>query len=118
MENDKRSGLNRREALAGAIATGALLSSSLAAFAQTKFPSQPIEMIVHAGAGGGTDLTAHALMNGVREVAGWQMALVRKTGGSGAVAHDYVLSRPRDGHTVMVFTGSQTWQLLRAVSRQ
>ena len=116
MENDKRSGLNRREALAGAIATGALLSSSAAAFAQTKFPSQPIEMIVHAGAGGGTDLTAHALMNGVREVAGWQMALVRKTGGSGAVAHDYVLSRPRDGHTVMVFTGSQTSTIARGKS--
>jgi tripartite-type tricarboxylate transporter receptor subunit TctC len=105
--------LNRREALVGAAAAGTLLSSSGAALAQKKFPTETIEMVVHAGAGGGTDLTAHAIMNSLREIAGWQMALVRKTGGSGAIAHEYVLSRPRDGHTIMVFTGSQTSTIAR-----
>ena len=33
-----------------------------AAGAQEKFPSKPIEVVTHAGVGGGTDLTARMMM--------------------------------------------------------
>ncbi|GGE43356.1 hypothetical protein GCM10007276_20780 [Agaricicola taiwanensis] len=97
-----------------AVAATPLMPGS--AFAQAGFPSETIELLVHAGAGGGTDLTAHALINGGRSELGWQMALVRKTGAGGAVSHDYALSRPADGHTVIVLTSSQISIIARGKS--
>jgi tripartite-type tricarboxylate transporter receptor subunit TctC len=110
--------INRRDLLLkGGAASLALAASSSALMAQTNFPSESIELVVHAGAGGGTDLTALALINAVREVEpNWRMALVRKTGGSGAIAHEYAMSRPKDGHTMLVFTGSQTSTIARGKS--
>ena len=84
--------------------------------AQDAFPSDTIELLVHAGAGGGTDLTAHALIAGGRSELGWQMALVRKTGAGGAVSHEYARSRPDDGHTVLVLTSSQISTIARGAS--
>jgi tripartite-type tricarboxylate transporter receptor subunit TctC len=75
--------------------------------AQEEFPSETIELMVHAGAGGGTDLTANAIIAGLRSEMGWDAALTRKTGAGGAVSHEYTLSRPCDGHTVITLTSSQ-----------
>lgn len=106
----KSTSFSRRQVLAGGLAglgASALTMTPSGLFAQPAFPSNTIELLVHAGAGGGTDLTAHAVIAGGRAELGWQMALVRKTGAGGAVSHEYARSRPADGHTVMVLTSSQ-----------
>jgi putative tricarboxylic transport membrane protein len=108
--------LDRRALLlAAAVAATAQLAPG-AAVAQDDFPSEPIEIMVHAGAGGGTDLTAHAIIEAIREERGWDAALVRSVGAGGAVSHEYVLSRPCDGHTVIILTSSQIATIARGRS--
>jgi putative tricarboxylic transport membrane protein len=97
-----------RRSLLAAVAVAAIGQfAPTATIAQGKFPSETIELMVHAGAGGGTDLTTNAIIAGLRSEMGWNAALTRKTGAGGAVSHQYVLSRPCDGHTVITVTSSQ-----------
>jgi tripartite-type tricarboxylate transporter receptor subunit TctC len=112
----QRLALSRRSLLLAGASLAATPLLYRDAFAQQGFPSETIELLVHAGAGGGTDLTAHALIAGGRSEMNWQMALVRKTGAGGAVSHEYARSRPADGHTVIVLTSSQISIIARGKS--
>lgn len=86
-----------------AIAAGAVIGG--AAFAADDFPSNTIEVITHAGAGGGTDVNARMMMMGTAKELGADMVVVNKRGGpSGALAMQYFQTRPADGHTIMLWT--------------
>jgi putative tricarboxylic transport membrane protein len=74
------------------------------AVAQEKFPSKPIEVVTHAGVGGGTDITARMMMVQAPATCGQELVVVNKTGGSGAAALGYAASRPKDGHTILLIT--------------
>jgi putative tricarboxylic transport membrane protein len=116
-DSDSRLVFNRRQFLATGAAAAALIPFGAGHLsAQEPFPNNTIELLVHAGAGGGTDLTAHGLIAGSRSELGWRMALVRKTGAGGAVSHDYAKRRPADGHTVIVLTSSQISIIARGKS--
>ncbi len=117
MDTKKEAVLGRREFLLAGASVAALPLLAMPAISQAAFPKGPIELIIHSGAGGGADITAHALIREVRSLLGWDIALVRKTGAAGAVAHEYLVSRPKDGHTVLGFTGSQTATLARGKSK-
>ncbi|MCK6449332.1 MAG: tripartite tricarboxylate transporter substrate binding protein [Alphaproteobacteria bacterium] len=94
--------LTRRAFAAGAAATTALAWSPLRA--QEKFPSKTIEVVTHAGVGGGTDITARMMMVHAPGVFKTELAVVNKVGGSGGAALAYANSRPRDGYTIMLIT--------------
>jgi putative tricarboxylic transport membrane protein len=81
--------------------------------AQEKFPSKPIEVVTHAGVGGGTDLTARMMMVQAPAALGTELMVVNKTGGSGAAALGYADSRPKDGHTIMLLTQTHLLTLLQ-----
>jgi tripartite-type tricarboxylate transporter receptor subunit TctC len=68
------------------------------------FPSKTIEVITHAGAGGGTDVTSRMMMIRSRRVLKQDMVVANRRGGNGAAAMAYFLKRPADGHTMMTFT--------------
>ena len=68
------------------------------------YPSKTIEVVTHAGAGGGTDVTARMMMLRARRELGQDMVVVNKPGGGGAVAMDYYLDIPADGHSILTFT--------------
>lgn len=88
-----------------AFALGALaLITNLSAFAEDKFPNKTIEVITHAGAGGGTDVNSRMMMLRGRRALKTDMVVVNKRGGGGALAMNYFLTRPADGHTIMTFT--------------
>ena len=74
------------------------------AAAQEKFPSKTIEVVTHAGVGGGTDITARMAMVQAPAEFGQELVVVNKTGGSGAAALGYTAGRPKDGHTIMLIT--------------
>ena len=57
------------------------------AWAQEKFPSKPIQVVIHSKYGGGTDTTARMMMIRSRRVLGVDMSVVARRGGSGAKAH-------------------------------
>jgi len=81
--------------------------------AQEKFPSRPIEIVTHAGIGGGTDVTARMVMVQAPATLGTELVVVNKTGGSGAAALGYVDSRPKDGHTILLLTQTHLLTLLQ-----
>lgn len=68
------------------------------------FPSQPIEVVTHASAGGGTDTTARTMLIGAQKEMGTDAFVQIKKGGGGAVAMSYAAGKPADGHTVMAIT--------------
>ena len=63
-----------------------------------------IEVITHAGAGGGTDVNSRMMMLRSRRTLKQDMVVVNKRGGGGASAMNYFLTRPADGNTIMTFT--------------
>jgi putative tricarboxylic transport membrane protein len=81
--------------------------------AQEKFPSKLIEVVTHAGVGGGTDLTARMMMVQAPAALGTELAVVNKTGGSGAAALGYADGRPKDGYTILLLTQTHLLTLLQ-----
>ncbi len=78
-----------------------LVSGELAA---QQFPSKTIEVITHAGNGGGTDVTTRMMMIRARRELGTDMVVVNKRGGGGATAMDHYLTQEADGHSILTFT--------------
>ena len=68
------------------------------------YPSKTIEVVTHAGAGGGTDVNSRMMMLRARRTLKTDMVVVNKRGGNGALAMSYFQSRPADGYTIMTFT--------------
>ena len=88
----------------GLTLTAGVSVMAMAAVAQDKFPSKTIEVITHAGAGGGTDVNSRMMMLRARRTLKSDMVVVNKRGGGGALAMNYFSTRPADGHTIMTFT--------------
>ena len=68
------------------------------------YPSKTIEVVTHAGAGGGTDVNSRMMMIRARRARKQDMVVVNKRGGGGAAAMNYFMTRPADGNTIMTFT--------------
>ena len=81
--------------------------------AQEAFPSKPIEVVTHAGVGGGTDITARMMMVQAPAALKTELVVANKTGGSGSASLGYALSRPKDGHTIMLITQTHLLTLLQ-----
>ena len=109
-------GLARRGALAAVAVVVASTLWSTALLAQDKFPSKPIEVVIHSAYGGGTDATARLMMIRTRRELKVDMSVVAKRGGSGAKAHQYAASKPRDGYTVLALTQSHLYTIARGKS--
>ena len=89
------------------IGSGIALISGLIAFTSTssmaaKKPA--IEVVTHAGAGGGTDVNSRMMMLRSRRTLKQDMVVVNKRGGGGAAAMNYFMTRPADGNTILTFT--------------
>ncbi len=104
-----------RRALVGA-AAALLALAPAAAFPQEKFPSKPIEVVTHSGAGGGTDITARMMMVHAPAVFGTELVVANRVGGSGAAALAYAAAKPRDGHTILLITQSHLLTILSGKS--
>lgn len=106
--------MKRRTFVQGAAAAAGL--ASLPVWAQEKFPSKPIEVVTHSGAGGGTDITARMMMVHAPGVLGTELVVANRVGGSGAAALAYAAGRPRDGHTILLITQSHLLTILQGKS--
>lgn len=103
--------MRRRLAVAGAAAFGLVLCLNPALAQDKKFPSKPIELVIHSGYGGGTDVTARMMSIRTRRELGVDMTVIAKRGGSGAAAHEYAKGKPRDGYTVLALTQSHLYTI-------
>lgn len=87
-------------------ALACLVVSCFGANAQD-FPNRPITVLVGIAAGGVTDITARTYAATVAKNTGWRLAVENRTGAGGGVAAAAVQNAPPDGHTILVFAGSQ-----------
>ncbi|MFM7690215.1 MAG: tripartite tricarboxylate transporter substrate binding protein, partial [Alphaproteobacteria bacterium] len=83
---------------------GAVLAAPSLARAQGSFPERTIEVVTHAGVGGGTDITARMMMVQAPSEFKQEFVVVNRTAGSGAQALQYLASKPADGHTIILVT--------------
>ncbi|TDI61152.1 MAG: tripartite tricarboxylate transporter substrate binding protein, partial [Alphaproteobacteria bacterium] len=107
----------RRACLIGAGAALVLaLGTGMADAAEKKFPAKQIDVVTHAGAGGGTDITTRMMLLRGRRVFKKDMTVISKKGGAGAVAMNYINGQPRDGYTIMTITPSHLFTIARGKS--
>ena len=71
------------------------------------YPSQPIEVVVQYGAGGGSDTFVRNLMMPARKILGTAINITNMTGAAGVKASKYVLNQPADGYTIYNFSPEQ-----------
>ena len=99
--------LNRREALAAALAGVAAGSATLPAFAQPggdKWPSRPIRLIVPLTAGGPTDLLARILAQPLGEKLGQPVILENRPGAGSNIGAELAAKADPDGYTLFLGT--------------
>jgi putative tricarboxylic transport membrane protein len=88
----------------------AALSLALAGAASAYEPTKPVELVVHTGPGGGSDLFARALAEMIQKekLVPQRINVVNKSGGGSAVAMAYLAEKKSDTHTIGIFTGVWT----------
>jgi putative tricarboxylic transport membrane protein len=76
-------------------------------FAQGYRPARPVEVVVHTGPGGGSDVLARAVaaMMEKENLLPVRMQVVNKPGGGSAVAAAYLAEKKGDQNTIGFFTG-------------
>jgi putative tricarboxylic transport membrane protein len=85
----------------------AALCAAAAGPAHAYQPTRPVEVVVHTGPGGGSDLLARAVATMVEKerLLPVRLQVVNKTGGGGAVAAAYLAEKAGDQNTLGFFTG-------------
>src|SRR5215217_3619882 len=82
-------------------------SFAVASTSAQEFRSRPITLVVGLAAGGITDVTARLYAEAVSKLTGQRVTVENRTGAGGGVAAAQVQNAAPDGHTLLVFSGSQ-----------
>src|SRR5918992_5331490 len=83
------------------------LAFALPAISQGFTPTRPVEVVVHTGPGGGSDVLARAmvLMMEKEKLLPVRMQVANKPGGGGTLAAAYLAEKKGETHTIGIFTG-------------
>jgi putative tricarboxylic transport membrane protein len=94
-----------RTRIATALAACAALACAAAAYAEWT-PTKPVELVVHTGPGGGSDLLARAMANMIEKekLTPQRIQVINKPGGNGAVAAAALAEKKDDPHTIGLIT--------------
>ncbi len=84
-------------------AAGVMAALAAGAAAQA-FPGKPIRMLVAYAPGGGTDILARTVAQGMSEDLGQPVVVENRPGGASQVATDLVAKAPPDGYTILMAT--------------
>ncbi|MGH7833155.1 MAG: Bug family tripartite tricarboxylate transporter substrate binding protein [Candidatus Binatia bacterium] len=81
--------------------------SLMPAMALAYEPTRPVELVVHTGPGGGSDLFARAVAEMLQKenLVSQRINVLNKSGGGSAVAMAYLSEKKGDQHTIGFFTG-------------
>jgi tripartite-type tricarboxylate transporter receptor subunit TctC len=93
---------SRRALLAGLIAAPALLTRR--AWAQGKYPTRPIKVVLPFGAGGVADVTVRIVTERLGDLLGQRFVIENVPGAGGSLAAQRVLQAPADGYTLALFS--------------
>jgi len=91
----------------------------LAPMVQAAYPEQSFELIVHAGAGGGSDTFARtmAFILETEGIVKQKINVINKTGGAAANALNYLASKKGDPYVLMNFSSGPVGALGRGISK-
>jgi tripartite-type tricarboxylate transporter receptor subunit TctC len=81
---------------------GATLAFSGSAYAQDKYPSKPIRMIVGYAPGGGSDIMGRLMAPQITEALGQQVIVENRAGQAQNIAAEYIIRQPADGYTIFL----------------
>ena len=100
--------MTRRESLRwlGALGAAGSLPVGTQAWAQGKFPDQPVKLIVALPAGGSVDMVARVLAEKLAMSLGQPWIVDNRAGGSGQIGMPVVARAAPDGHTLTVSPAS------------
>ena len=96
--------MTRRGVVLALLAVLAVPGASVSA---QDFPSKPITIVVGLAPGGITDVTARIYAEALSKSIGQRVVVENRQGAGGAVGAAAVQNAPPDGHTVLIFSGSQ-----------
>ncbi len=72
--------------------------------AHAEFPEKPVRIIVPFAPGGGTDLIARTLGQGISQAIGQPVVVENRPGGGTVIGTDLVAKSPPDGYTMVIAT--------------
>lgn len=81
---------------------GMVLGCSGAAFAQDKYPTKPIRMIVGYAPGGGSDIMGRLIAPQISEALGQQVIVENRAGQAQNIAAEFIIRQPADGYTLFL----------------
>ena len=82
--------------------------TALPAWSADAFPVRPLKIIVPFSVGGGTDLLARALADGMAADLGQPVIVESRPGGNTLIATEAVVRSPADGYTLLIQTNNLT----------
>ncbi len=91
-----------------AVSLCALMLTALPAWSADAFPIRPLKIIVPFSVGGGTDLLARALADGMAADLGQPVIVESRPGGNTLIATEAVVRSPADGYTLLIQTNNLT----------
>jgi tripartite-type tricarboxylate transporter receptor subunit TctC len=81
-----------------------LLLSAFCSAAHGQYPEKPIRLVVGFSAGGPTDLPARFIADRLGAMLGQRVVVENRPGAAGQIATQDVLSKPRDGYSLLLCT--------------
>lgn len=99
---------SRRRLIRAGLAGVATVWASPFLRAQGTFPQQPVRIVVPFGPGGFADITTRVVAQRLGERLNQQVLIENRPGAGGVVAAQAVLSAPKDGHTMVLFSNGTT----------
>ncbi|MGG5822030.1 Bug family tripartite tricarboxylate transporter substrate binding protein [Falsiroseomonas sp. HW251] len=96
----------QRRVLIRLAATGVAAASVRGAFAQERYPSRPITLIVGFAAGGNGDITIRYLANALKDRFDVPIVVENRPGAGGALAAERTARARPDGYTFSMYTAS------------
>jgi tripartite-type tricarboxylate transporter receptor subunit TctC len=83
------------------LAAAVALIAAYGAHAAAVFPAKPVRLVVASAAGGGTDINARMLGNGLTAAWSQQVVVDNRAGAGGTIATDIVAKSQPDGYTLL-----------------